>query len=262
MLCIETSGKSLGVALWGPQGLIDAAHVHDGARHGAALAPMILELLERTGLKVNRLGALGVSLGPGSWTGLRIGLAAAKALAWGASLTLVGVPSLEALALAALRPCGKEPTPGESPSPTQPLRVLVTVRHAYTEGLYVALWRETSKGPERLLSEQVLRPDSLPAAILEALNGLQLPAQAEVRLCGDAVCLKALAEQASTREWRVQPGFEEVPVVALAERAWARLVAGASTPYVWRTPAEIHAAAPLYLRASDPELKLKRKQAS
>jgi hypothetical protein len=54
----------------------------------------------------------------------------------------------------------------------------------------------------------------------------------------------------------VRDDLDEVPAAALAERAWARLQAGR----VWRTAAAIHAAAPLYLRASDPELKLRRKR--
>ncbi|MCW8134008.1 MAG: tRNA (adenosine(37)-N6)-threonylcarbamoyltransferase complex dimerization subunit type 1 TsaB, partial [Planctomycetota bacterium] len=129
LLAFETSGRTLGVALWGPGGLILEKRVLEGARHGQALGPVVQEVLALSRKKIGDLSALAVSLGPGSWTGLRIGLAAAKAMAWGAGRTLIGVPSFEALALAALR-C--QPPAGEG--------LLLTVRHAYSEGLYVAFW--------------------------------------------------------------------------------------------------------------------------
>lgn len=72
-------------------------------RHTAELAPRVAAALASAGLAVADLGGVAVASGPGSYTGLRIGLALAKGLALGAGLPVVGVPTLDALA-AALSP--------------------------------------------------------------------------------------------------------------------------------------------------------------
>lgn len=98
LLAIDTSTRHAGVALY--DGLQVAAEVtwtsHD--YHTVELVPIIAELLQRVGKKVTDLVALAVALGPGSFTGLRIGLAAAKGLAIGAHLPLLGIPTLDILA--------------------------------------------------------------------------------------------------------------------------------------------------------------------
>lgn len=244
LLAFETSGQALGVALWCPRGLILEKRVLEGARHGQALGPVIQEVLALSNKKMADLAAVAVSLGPGSWTGLRIGLAAAKAMAWGASLKLIGVPSFEALAMGALR-CHPIREPG----------ALITARFAYSEGHYMAIWRETEEGPRRLIEDSVLKADAVPGTVAEVLakEGLR---GAPVRICGDRVCLEALAEPALKGGWQVLEGLDEIPAGCLAECAWEQLRSGKALG----SAAEIHALAPLYLRASDPELKLKRKQ--
>ena len=68
--------------------------------HSETLVPNIDEVLRLADTKREELSAVAVSLGPGSFTGLRIGLAAAKAIAYALSIPLIGVPTLEALAAA------------------------------------------------------------------------------------------------------------------------------------------------------------------
>jgi hypothetical protein len=117
----------------------------------------------------------------------------------------------------------------------------------------VGLFRETEGRPQRLVEECVLRSEDIVRCVREALSkgGVK-----EVVLCGEVVCLEKLRALADGEGWRVLGGFEEVPAAVLAERAWARMEAGS----VWRTAAEIHSVLPLYLRASDPELKLQRRK--
>ena len=255
LLAIETSGRAMSAAMWGPGGLLAERRVVDGARHGVALAPMIRELLGEARLAVPELGAVAVSLGPGSWTGLRIGLAAAKALAWGGGVALVGVPSFEALAWGAFRQLRQEaaqPQTSNLKPGTTPL--VLAVRSAYSEGLFAALYGIEKNAPARIIEECVVRAEDLPARVREALGpGAR---RGEAWLCGEKTCLEALRGAAAEGGWRVRDDLDEVPPAALAERAWARLEAGLA----WRTAAAIHAAAPLYLRASDPELKLRRKK--
>lgn len=67
-----------------------------------ALLPVIEDMLQEAGRRKEELGAIGVTVGPGSFTGVRIGVATAKGLAWGLGSRLVGVSSLEAMAGALL----------------------------------------------------------------------------------------------------------------------------------------------------------------
>ena len=235
LLAIETSGKSLGVALRGESGLLFSENVTAGSIHGRALAPLIEKALNAQGLKPQELEAVAVSLGPGSWTGLRIGLAAAKALAWGAQIGVLGVPSFEALAFdAALR------APGHA---------RLTVRDGRNGWHFCALFGETSSQPERWVAEGVLEQAQMLGAVDAALEKHPgIP----VALCGDDVCLTALEAEAAKRNWTVLRGCEHITAAALAECGWERLARGEAQ----RTPAAIHSLAPLYLRASGPELKM------
>jgi len=238
LLALETSGSSLGVALRGDTGLLFEENVVAGALHGKALAPLIRTALASRQLKPGDLSAVAVSLGPGSWTGLRIGISAAKALAWGAGLTLIGVPSFDALALDAARRA-----PGHA-------RLLL--RDARSEGFFVALFSETLSSPQRWIQDSVLRP---PALITAVEREMRSQAGVPLAVCGDRVCLEAVAAAARQNNWLVVSDCRHVSGGAVAECAWERLVRGEGL----KTAAEIHTLAPLYLRASDPELKLARK---
>jgi tRNA threonylcarbamoyladenosine biosynthesis protein TsaB len=98
VLSIDTSTRLVGLAVYdGVQVMGEMTWVsHD--HHTVELAPAIDELLGRCAVSAADLGALGVALGPGSFTGLRIGLALAKGLALAQNLPIVGLPSLDVLA--------------------------------------------------------------------------------------------------------------------------------------------------------------------
>lgn len=72
--------------------------ISSDAEHSAALSPALERLLERCEVSLKELDGIGVGLGPGSYTGLRVGIAFAKGLEFGLEVPLVGVPSLEAMA--------------------------------------------------------------------------------------------------------------------------------------------------------------------
>jgi tRNA threonylcarbamoyladenosine biosynthesis protein TsaB len=94
------------VALFSPSGLCLGEREKTAARHSANLLGLIDEILREAGIAVGELGAIACGAGPGSFTGLRVGLAVAKGLALPAELPLLLVSSLDALAcdLAALAP--------------------------------------------------------------------------------------------------------------------------------------------------------------
>lgn len=116
LLAVDTSTAQLGLALYdGAQLLAESIWV-SRARHTVELAPALNELFQRTGVGMDEIQALGVALGPGSFTSLRVGLAFVKGLALARSLPLIGIPTLDVVAasqplsrppLAALVPAGR-----------------------------------------------------------------------------------------------------------------------------------------------------------
>ena len=98
ILALDTSTPRAAVALATSAGAILTASPDPLPRHGRNLVPTIRDLLRESGLSVRALDLLAVGLGPGSYTGLRIGLTAVKTLAYVAGRPVVGFDSLEAIA--------------------------------------------------------------------------------------------------------------------------------------------------------------------
>lgn len=98
LLAIETSTRLVGCALWGDDGLVAASLLVAGQRHVEVLVPAIDELCRQAGASVADLDAVAVDVGPGLFTGLRVGLATATTIATARNIPAVGVTSLEALA--------------------------------------------------------------------------------------------------------------------------------------------------------------------
>lgn len=100
LLAVDTSTPRTGLALYDGARVAGVLVWDHPARQTGSLAPAAAELLARAGLSVRDLAALGVALGPGSFTGLRVGLAFVKGLAYARQIPLVGVPTLDATAAA------------------------------------------------------------------------------------------------------------------------------------------------------------------
>lgn len=97
ILGIETATKVCSVALAQDDSILDALSVEEGMVHSEKLLPMIDRLLSKKNLKPRDLDAIAVSIGPGSFTGIRIGVTAARALAQGLNIPAAGIPSLDGL---------------------------------------------------------------------------------------------------------------------------------------------------------------------
>jgi tRNA threonylcarbamoyladenosine biosynthesis protein TsaB len=98
LLGIATATSQVGVALNGPDGPLGSLHVRRGRRHAELLAPAIETITRMAGIGTQQIGRIAVDVGPGLFTGLRVGVATAKALAAALDLPIVGCSSLELLA--------------------------------------------------------------------------------------------------------------------------------------------------------------------
>ena len=98
ILGLESSAKSASVAITENGAVLGRSFQNIGLTHSRTLLPMAESLLQNCGLRVADLGAIAVAAGPGSFTGLRIGVSAAKGLAWAAELPCAAVSTLEAMA--------------------------------------------------------------------------------------------------------------------------------------------------------------------
>jgi tRNA threonylcarbamoyladenosine biosynthesis protein TsaB len=98
LLAIDTATKSVGIALHDGNQLISEHHWISQRYHTMQLAPEIALMLRRTEKTAAGLTALAVAQGPGSYTGLRIGMALAKGLALAHNLRMVGIPTMDIVA--------------------------------------------------------------------------------------------------------------------------------------------------------------------
>ena len=101
ILAFETSAKAASVALLEENRLLAECYQNTGMTHSQTLMVMAQDLLKQCGKTVDDVTHVAVAAGPGSFTGVRIGVAAAKGFAWGKELPCCGVSTLEAMALGA-----------------------------------------------------------------------------------------------------------------------------------------------------------------
>ncbi|RPH62923.1 MAG: tRNA (adenosine(37)-N6)-threonylcarbamoyltransferase complex dimerization subunit type 1 TsaB, partial [Chloroflexi bacterium] len=116
LLAVDTSTAQIGLALYDGAQVVAESLWSSRARHTQELAPAFAEMLAHTGVKVDEIKAIGVALGPGSFTSLRVGLAFVKGLAFSRNLPIVGINTLSVVAasqppsglpLACLLPAGR-----------------------------------------------------------------------------------------------------------------------------------------------------------
>ena len=98
ILAFETSAKAASVALMDENKLLGESYQNTGMTHSQTLLVMAQDLLRQCGKQVQDVTAVAVAAGPGSFTGVRIGVAAAKGFAWGGELPCYGESTLESMA--------------------------------------------------------------------------------------------------------------------------------------------------------------------
>ena len=98
ILAIECTTTCGSVAIVDNSGILASHALRSKVNHSIRMLPVIEQILNETEMQVTDLAAIAVSQGPGSFTGVRIGISTAKGLAKGANIPLIGIPTLEALA--------------------------------------------------------------------------------------------------------------------------------------------------------------------
>ncbi|QJA05340.1 tRNA (adenosine(37)-N6)-threonylcarbamoyltransferase complex dimerization subunit type 1 TsaB [Thermosulfurimonas marina] len=219
ILAFETSGETGGVALY--QGRVLAEVTLSGAlTYSRRLLPALDFLLGQLGLRLSQIEALAVAVGPGSFTGLRIGLATVKALALVLQRPVVGVETLAALA---------------AQVPESPLPVCA-VLDARRGELYAALYRMVDGYPQVFMRPRIISPERLCAEI----SGPTLFVGEGLRLFREEL-RRRLGER-----FREAPGhLREGRAAAVAYLAERRLLSGSTDD-----PATL---LPFYLRPSEAE---------
>jgi tRNA threonylcarbamoyladenosine biosynthesis protein TsaB len=217
LLAIDTSTAQVGLALYDGTRVVAEMIWHSRQHHTVELAPALAELLKRTGITISEVQALGVAVGPGSFTSLRVGLAFIKGLALARRLPIVGIPTLDVMASA--QPASRTPLAS----------VLAAGRGRLAVGWYKHQkhgW--TSNGPVQLLTVDALA-DSIDKPTLVAG---ELTAEERQRLARKKVNVLLATPSRCVRRPSV-----------LAELAWSRWQAGEVD--------EPAALAPIYLHLAE-----------
>jgi tRNA threonylcarbamoyladenosine biosynthesis protein TsaB len=229
VLGVETSTMQGGVALVGERGLVSEYILNVEATHSERLLPTIDRMLQDAGVGPEALGGFAVSIGPGSFTGLRIGLSTIKGLAYATGLPVVSVPTLEALAWAV---------------PAARWQVC-PVLDARKQEVYAALFRHEAGGLLRLMEDVALTPEDLCGRIRKPTlllgDGAEVYGELFRRLLGDKMLLPPLANRGA------RPA-------CVAELGRVRLLRGECDA--------VESLVPRYLRPSEAELRRQPSSAS
>ncbi|MGA2504000.1 MAG: tRNA (adenosine(37)-N6)-threonylcarbamoyltransferase complex dimerization subunit type 1 TsaB [Anaerolineales bacterium] len=144
LLAIDTSTAQIGLALYDGECIVGELVWLSHAHHTEQLAPALAGLLERVSMKMEAIEALGVAIGPGSFTSLRVGLAFVKGLALARHLPLIGIPTLD-IVVAAI-PVSDLNLANTATAGSGPSRKLAAVLQAGRGRLAVGWYKPTSTG--------------------------------------------------------------------------------------------------------------------
>ena len=215
LLAIDTSTSQVGLALYDGVQVISEYAWRSSQRHTVELAPAILEVLTRCGLTMEDVHAVGVALGPGSFTSLRVGLSLAKGLALSRHIPLIGIATLDVLA-------------APQPASKLPLAILIQAgRGRYALGWYKnSRKRWQASNPARVVTvkallDEIKRP-SLVCGELSSEDRHQLEENQNMQLTSPAQSVRRPA--------------------VLAELAWARWQAGEVDEEATLAPIYLHTA--------------------
>jgi len=224
ILAIDTATGCAGAAVIDEKGIIAQFSLNVGLTHSQRFLPMLESLLQQAELPISKMDAIAVTVGPGSFTGIRIGVASAKAFAQGLGLPLIPVITLDAFA--AVSGSG----------------IVCPILDARKNEVYTALYAD---------GKQIEAPKAVaPAELAAKLAEMNKP----ITICGDAlsvykeIFVEALAENFCP----VAEHLRILPAIGAAILAKEQFLCGKTV-----TAAAIE---PFYLRVSEAEAKLAAKK--
>jgi tRNA threonylcarbamoyladenosine biosynthesis protein TsaB len=229
ILAVETSTLTGGSALLEGDTVVAECRLSLAVTHSERLVPAVDHVRRVAGVRLGDVDALAVSVGPGSFTGLRIGLSTMKELAFATRKPLCGIPTLDALAWCL--PFAESP--------------VCPVLDARKGEVYSALYRTAGGQLERLWDYRAVTPEALAVALAQEWPG-------PVVLLGDgAVPFAPVFRRILGDAARIAPPAQRLPsAVTVADLARAALERGES--------GDPGALVPLYLRRSEAELSRER----
>ena len=143
MLALESSAKAASAALSRDGALLDMEFQNAGLTHSRTLLPMAETALNKAGFAIGDIDAVAVAHGPGSFTGIRIGVSTAKGLCWGGEKPAIGVSTLEAMAWNAVDAAAGD-------------RLVCCAMDARRSQVYNALFSVAQGKPQRLCADRAI----------------------------------------------------------------------------------------------------------
>lgn len=219
---IDTATAQVSVAIGGHEGVLASTQSLRGRQHAEVLTPAIEFTCRQARIELSEISVVAVDLGPGLFTGLRVGVASAKAMAHALNVPMIGVSSLDLLAF-----------PVRFTS-----RLIVATIDARRGELFYAFYRQVPGGVQRLSDHQVGSPDDLASEILASGE--------ECLLVGDGAQRYREVFEGLKKIEIVEEGFAHPAASSLVMLAHARALREQ-----WVKPWDLQ---PLYLRKPDAEI--------
>ncbi|NNE72849.1 MAG: tRNA (adenosine(37)-N6)-threonylcarbamoyltransferase complex dimerization subunit type 1 TsaB [Acidimicrobiales bacterium] len=230
ILGIESSTAQVGCAIGGHEGVLASVHSARGRRHAESLTPQIDFVRRQARIELSEISVVAVDIGPGLYTGLRVGVASAMAMAHALGVPMIGVASLDLLAF-----------PVRFTN-----RVIVAALDARRGEVFHAFYRQVPGGVQRVTDYAVSSPDDL-ALDLASRND-------ECLLVGDGALRYIDHFAAVSKVEVVEQGLAHPNARSLVQLAHARAL---REEFV--APSDIR---PLYLRQPDAEINWTKRASS
>lgn len=217
LLAVDTSTPQIGLALYDGAQVLAESIWTSKARHTVELAPAVAEMLAHTSVKMEDIKALGVAIGPGSFTSLRVGLSFIKGLAFARTLPTVGINTLDVVA-------------ASQPVTRLPLACLLPAGRGR---LALGWYRSKNNGWQASGDPVIITAEALSASI-----------ERDSVICGDLTATERQIMKKNEHVRLVSPALSVRRPAILAELAYTRWHAGHVD--------NVSTLAPLYLHIAEP----------
>jgi tRNA threonylcarbamoyladenosine biosynthesis protein TsaB len=219
ILGIESATPQVGCAIGGHEGVLASAHSSRGRRHAETLTPQIDFVRRQARVELSEISVVAVDLGPGLFTGLRVGISAAMATAFALGVPMIGVTSLDLLAF----PVRHSP------------RLIVAAIDARRGEVFHAFYRQVPGGIQRVTEPAVANPQDLSSELLARGEDCLLVGDGALRYAEHFSGLRGVEA--------AEPGLAHPRADSLVQLAHAKALREEFVP-----PSELR---PVYLRTPD-----------